>query len=90
MDAILSTPISIPMSQMIFVLTLITIALIFGHIKLSLFICYCAILYWSNIWNLPLFTESSALKLSGHAFLLTGFMIIIVLFSIVSLIFHRE
>jgi hypothetical protein len=90
MDAILSTQISIPMSQMIIVLTLITSALIFGRIKLSLFIGYCAILYWSNIWNLPLFTESSALKLSGQAFLLTGFMIIIVLFSIVSLIFHRE
>jgi hypothetical protein len=81
---------SIPMSQMIIVLTLITSALIFGRIKLSLFIGYCAILYWSNIWNLPLFTESSAWKLSGHAFLLTGFMIIIVLLSMISLIFHRE
>jgi hypothetical protein len=34
--------------------------------------------------------ESSAWKLSGQAFLLTGFMIIIVLLSMVSLIFRRE
>jgi hypothetical protein len=90
MEAILATQISIPMSQMIIVLTLLTSALIFGRIKLSLFIGYCAILYWSDIWNLPLFTESSTWKLSGLALLLTGFMIIIVLISMVSLIFHKE
>jgi len=91
METILSTDIYIPMSQMVVVLTLITAVLIFGHIKLSLFIGYFAILYWSNIWDLSLFfTESSVLKMSGPAFLLTGFMIIIVLISMISLIFYQE
>lgn len=90
MEAMLSTEIYIPMSQILVVLTMITAVLIFGHIKLSAFIGYFAILYWSNIWDLTLFTESGVWKLSGTAFLLTGFMIVIVLLSMISLIFYRE
>jgi hypothetical protein len=75
---------------MITVLTLITAILIFGHIKLSLFIGYSAILYWSQIWNLSLFTESNTLMLSSPAVVMTGLMIILVLFSLIALIFHRE
>jgi hypothetical protein len=90
METLLSTQISIPMSHMIIVLTLITVTMIFGRIRLSLFIGYCAVLHWSHIWELSLFTEASVWKLSGPAFLLTGFMIILVLLSMLSLIFHKE
>ncbi len=90
MESLLSTQISIPMSQMITALILITVTLIFGRVKLSLFIGYFAILFWSHIWDLPLFIEAGAGKLSGQAFLLTGFVIILILFATLSLIFHKE
>ena len=90
MEGILSMQVSIPMSQMIVALTLVSVSLICGHIKLSLFIGYCSILYWSHIWNWPLIVETSTWKLSGPAFLMTAFMIIIVLLSAISLIFHRD
>jgi hypothetical protein len=90
MDTLLSTQTSIPMFQMIAVLIMITVTLIFGRIKLSLFIGYCAILCWSHIWDLPLFTESSVWKISGPAFLLTAVMIIFVLIAMLSLVYHKE
>jgi hypothetical protein len=90
MEGIYSSQVSIPLFQLMVVLGLISVSLIFGHIKLSLLIGYCAIIYWSGIWNWPLFVESNAWKPSGTAFLMTAFMIIIVLFSALSLIYHKD
>jgi hypothetical protein len=90
MENLLATQISLPMSHMVFALGTISVALIFGYIKLSLLIGYGCILYWSQIWNLSLFSEASAWKLSSPGFLLTGLTIIIVLISMISLIFHKE
>jgi hypothetical protein len=90
MEAILSTEITIPLSRIMIALTLSTVTLIFGRVRLALFVSYCFILYWSQIWNMSLFTESTVWKLSSPGFLLTGFFIMIVLLSMFGLIFHKE
>ena len=90
MEAILSTEITIPLSRIMIALTLSTVALICGRVRLALFISYYFILYWSQIWNMSLFTESTVWKLSSPGFLLTGFFIMIVLLSMFGLIFHKE
>ncbi len=90
METLLAAQTSIPMLQMIAVLIMITITLIFGRIKLSLFIGYSAILCWSHIWELPIFTEASIWKISAPTLLLTAVMIIIVLVAMLSLVYHKE
>jgi hypothetical protein len=90
MEGIYATQVSIPLFQMMVVLGLVSISLILGHIKLSMLIGYCSILYWSGIWYWPLFVESNTWKLNGTAFLMTAFMIIIVVFSALSLIYHKD
>jgi hypothetical protein len=90
MESTFSAQVSIPLFQIMVVLGLVSVSLIFGQIKLSLLIGYCSILYWSGIWNWPLFVESNAWKPSGAAFLVTAAMIIIVLFSALSLLYHKD
>jgi hypothetical protein len=90
MEAILSTQITVSLSQIIIALSASTIVLIFGHARVALFISYYFVLSWSQFWKISFFTESAAWKLNSPGFLLTGFFIMIVLLSMFSLIFHKE
>lgn len=90
METIMSTIVEIPMSHIAVVLIISTIALLFGHIKLALFINYCFIVYSGHLWDVSLFNELSDTRLNTPAFVFMGFWIMTVLLAAVSLAFHRE
>ncbi len=90
METIMSTIVEIPMSHIAVVLMISTIALLFGRIKLALFINYCFIVYSGHLWDVALFSEVNETKLNTSAFVFMGFWIMTVLLAAVSLAFHKE
>jgi hypothetical protein len=89
METILSTHITISVSQMMMALTVSMFALLLGHLKLALLICYCYVLYWSQIWDFSLFTGIGTWKFSSPEFIVPFFFIILLLLMLL-LIFHNE
>ena len=71
-------------------LTVSIFALLLGHLRLALLICYCFVLYWSQIWDFSLFTGIGASKFSSLGFIVPFFFIIILLLLMLILIFHNE
>jgi len=90
MEIFTFTQLTIPMSQVILLLSLSTIALLVGRLRLALFINYCFTLYWGYIANLSLFTTAEMTKLNGYTILYFGSGIVIILLAMIGLISHRE
>jgi hypothetical protein len=90
METLLSTPITVPMSQIICAMLLCTIALVFGRVKVALFVAYCFMLYWGKPWNLQLFTDTVPAKLNGAELALIGFCFVTVLLAMMGLVFNKE
>lgn len=90
MDTIMSTITEIPMTHIVVTLTISTIALISGRLKLALLLNYCFIIYSGHFWEFSLLKDAGSASLNTQAFLFTGFWIVIVFFAAVSLIFHNE
>jgi hypothetical protein len=90
METIMSTVVEIPMNHIAIVLSISTLALIFGHIKLAVLINYCFIIYSGRLWDLNIFGDPAASNLNAPAIAFTGIWIIIVLLAAVSLAFHRD
>ncbi len=90
MEALLSTQITMPLSQMLTLLSLTTFALVFGYPRLALIMNYCFMIYWSYISNAVLFTDKGILKLDSTTFPYMGFGIAILLLATMGLMYSRE
>lgn len=90
METIMSTIVEVPMSHIAVVLMVSTVALLFGRIKLALFINYCFIVYSGHLWDFALFSDVSDTKLNTPAFVFMGFWIMAVFLAAISLAFHKE
>ena len=90
MEALLETPIFVPISQIILALAFSTVALLFGRVRLALLVAYCFVLYWSKPWNFRLFTETTPARLNGPEFLFVAFCFLTLLLSFIALAFHRD
>lgn len=89
MEIFTSTQLTIPVSQVILLLMLSTLALITGRLKLALFINYCFTLYWGYVANMGLFTPEEILKLDQYTMIYFGSGIVILLLAMIGLIAHR-
>lgn len=90
METLLSTSITVPLFQIVLALVLGTIALLFGHIRMALFMIYCFVLYWSKPWNFQLYTETTPARLNGPECVFVAFCVITVLLAMMGLTFHRD
>jgi len=90
MDIFLSTELSVPILQIVMLLVLSTMSLIFGRIRLALFINYCFTLYWGYVSNLSLFTGNDAFQIANFSFMYFGFGIVVIALAIVGLMYHRD
>jgi hypothetical protein len=90
MEIFTTTQLTIPVSQVILLLMLSTVALITGRLKLALFINYCFTLYWGYIANMGLFSGEEFLKMDQYTLLYFGSGIVIVLLAMIGLIAHRS
>jgi hypothetical protein len=89
MEIFTSTQLAVPLFQVILLLILSTLALLFGLLRLALFINYCFTLYWGYVANLDLFTIDM-MKMNGYSFLYFGSGVVIILLAMLGLFAHRE
>jgi hypothetical protein len=90
MEIFTSTQLAIPMFQVILLLSLSTIALLIGRLRLALFINYCFTLYWGYVANLDLFRTGAMVNLNRYTFIYFGIGLVIVLLAMIGLMSHRE
>ncbi|NPU84482.1 MAG: hypothetical protein HPY65_08320 [Syntrophaceae bacterium] len=89
MESIWSMDVVIPFSNIFAVLLISTVGLIFGRLKLALFVLYGFLLYRGRVWDVTIFTDSPS-WLSGPALLTTGLLVLLLLFAVLGLTLHRE
>jgi hypothetical protein len=58
MELFYSTQVSIPITQIVLLLSISTLALLFGRLKLALLVNYLFTLYWGYLSNQGIMTES--------------------------------
>jgi len=90
MDALYSTNISVPMIQIALLLLIITLALLFGRMKMALIINYCFTLYWCYILNLDIIQGSVQAITSKFTYLYFGFGFIILMLALLGFVGHRD
>jgi hypothetical protein len=90
MDAILSTELSITISQVLTLLSLTTFALIFGYPRLALLLNYCFLIYWSYISNMLLITDKGTINLDFMTISYVGFGLALLLLAAMGLVYNRE
>ena len=89
MELLLDTQLAIPLFQVALLLTLSTLALLFGRIKLALIINYCFTLYWGFFLNVGFFSENGELIFNNYTFAYFGFGLVIVVLALIGL-FGKE
>jgi hypothetical protein len=90
MEIITSTQLTVPTLQLILLLILSTLALLFGRLRLALFINYCFTLYWGYVVNFDLFVAQGVNKLTGYTVLYFSIGAVIILLALIGLISHRK
>jgi hypothetical protein len=90
MDNFYSIQLVIPVSQIMILLTVITIALLFGYLKLGLFFTYMFVFSWGNVFNIRSVFENSSPNLSANSFLYIGFGLFIVFFAMIGFLSNKN
>jgi hypothetical protein len=90
MEALLSTTMTVPITQIIMALVFCTFFLIFNRIRLALLASYCFVLYWAKPWSLDLYTNSVPPTLNGPVCLFIAFCMITTLLTITGIAFTRD
>ncbi len=83
-----TTQLSIPLLQIMLLLTLSTIAVLFGRIKLALLLNYAFALYWGYVSNGELF--DSLEKLDLFTCLYFGFGLAVIFLASVGFVIHHR
>ena len=90
MDFFSSTEISVPLSQIVLMLSFSTLALLWGRVKLALLVNYLFTLYWGYIWNRELLIGTNLEKVEYvHSFYF-GFGLVIVILALIGFLSRRE
>ena len=90
MEPLLATQLSLPLYQILTLLSLTTLVLIFGYTRMALLLNYGVLIYWSYLSNVMLFTEKGELRLNRITLLYIAFGLAILLLATVGLIHNRE
>ena len=88
METIFSTQVTVSLSQILMLVSLTTLALVFGYPRIALFLNYCFFIYWSYFSNTILFTEKGVLKLDSITFPYIGFGLAVLLLAMMGLFVH--
>ncbi len=90
METIFSTQVTVSLSQILMLVSLTTLALVFGYPRIALFLNYCFFIYWSYFSNTILFTEQGVLKLDSVTFPYIGFGLAVMLLAMMGLLVHSR
>ncbi|HEX7534140.1 MAG TPA: hypothetical protein VF343_02710 [Syntrophales bacterium] len=90
MELLMSTQISVPLFNILALLSLTTLVLIFGYTRIALLLNYCFLIYWSYVSNVILFTEKGELQINRITLLYMAFGFAILLLATMGFIHNRE
>ena len=90
MESIMANTMAVPLYQIMFLLVLVTVALLFGYLRMGLFLVYVFVLYWGNIFNLQTIFNSAEPDVSTASFMFVGFGLIIVFLAMVGFLLNKE
>lgn len=88
-DFFLETEIVIPITQIVLFLSISTLALLFGRVKLALMINYLFALYWGYLVNMELYTDLFQ-QMEYVLYLYFGFGLVIALLAAVGFVLQRD
>lgn len=89
METLLTTEISISLSQILTLISLTTFAIVFGYARVALILNYCFLVYYSYFSNSLIFSDG-VLKLDSVTFSYMGFGFAILLLATMGLVHTRE
>jgi hypothetical protein len=78
MELFYSTQVSIPITQIVLLLSISTLALLFGRLKLALLVNYLFTLYWGYLSNQGIMTESQP-----YIFVYFGFGLTVIILAMI-------
>lgn len=90
MESILATEMAVPLNQIMFLMVIITVALLFGYLRLGLFFAYVFVFYWGNIFNIQDAFNSAEPDVAAVSFMFVGFGLVIVFLAMVGFLLNRE
>jgi hypothetical protein len=83
-----TTQLTIPLFQIILLLTLSTLALVLGRLKIAILINFCFVMYWGYVFNLNALTDAGLLKLNNFTFLYFGMGLVFLILFVIGFIFY--
>jgi len=90
LDFFYSAELTIPLSQIVLLLTLSTLALFFGRVKLALLINYLFTLYWGYFLNRSLLSDFSINNGEHFMFIYFGLGIAITVLALIGFFFSKS
>ena len=90
MEILYSTELSVPLFQITLLLTLTTLALLFGKMRLALLINYLFTFYWGFIFNQDFMLKPASTEVNNFAFAYFGFGFMIVILALFGFLAQRN
>lgn len=90
MESLLANEMSVPVYQIVFLLVIMTVALLFGYLRLGMFFSYVFVFYWGNIFNVRSIFNNADPTVSTFSFMFVGFGLIIIFLAMVGFLLNRE
>ncbi len=90
MENLISTEMTVPVYQIMALLAIMTIALLFGYLRLGVFFAYVFVFYWGNILNVRAIFNSSDPVVSTFSFMFMGFGLVIIFLATVGFLLNKE
>lgn len=85
-----TTQISIPLYHIMLILTVGTLTMIFGRMKLSLIIYSSGVLYWGYFLNPALKSPEGTFQMDAFGLFYMGFGIAVVFLLLIGLLTHQD
>lgn len=82
--------VSIPIFQIMLVLTVGTLALVLGKMKLALVVYFCGILYWGYFRNPSLKSIDGTFQMDAFSLFFMGFGVAILFLAMIGLLTHQD
>jgi len=90
MESLFAGEIPVPVYQIILLLSVMTLTVLAGYLKLGLFLCYVFVFYWGNILNIRTIFGSADPNSTTVSFLFAGFGLIIIFLAMLGFLLNRE
>lgn len=90
METLFEGMVSVPTYQIMSLLVIMTVALLFGYIKMGLFLCYAFVFYWGNIFNIRAILGGADPDTASVSFIFIGFGLIIVFLAMLGFLLNKN